>query len=143
VKAGELAQNQIGSGADVLTGSSQQAIGALTTVGDAKYRDQNIWWVGQDLAQLTTAEGKAKAIAASAYNYGAVIVGLVQKIDAGVKGGECIPLNFNNGGFIFEFNPALSAQATPEIKTKVDAALASMRASAGTIPWNSVDYSKL
>jgi basic membrane protein A len=143
VKAGDLAQNQIGSGADVLTGSSQQAIGALTAVGDAKYRNQGIWWVGQDLAQLSTAEGKAKCIAASSYNYGAVIVGLVGKIDAGVKGGECIPMNFNNNGFVFEYNPALSAQVTPEIRAKVDSALAALRASAGTINWSAVDYSKL
>jgi basic membrane protein A len=143
VKAGELAQSQVANGADVLTGSSQQAIGGLTAVGDAKYRDQNIWWVGQDLAQLATAEGKARCIAASSYNYAAVIVSLVAKIDAGVKGGECIPLNFNNNGFVFEYNPALSAQVTPEIKAKVDDALASLRASAGTINWNSVDYSKL
>ena len=83
VKAGDVAQAQIKSGADVLTGSSQQALGALRAV--AEYKDKDIWWVGQDMAQLSIAEGY-KCIAASSYNYAAVIVGMVQKLDANVHG---------------------------------------------------------
>ncbi|GHV90630.1 BMP family ABC transporter substrate-binding protein [Spirochaetia bacterium] len=143
VKAGEVAHSQIRSGADVLTGSSQQAIGALRAVSDAAYSSRSLWWLGQDLAQFATPEGKAKCLAASSYNYAAVIVGLVAKLDAGVHGGECIPMNFSNGGFVFEYSKDLSAQITPAIKTQVDAALDALKKSAGTINWNSVDYSKL
>src|ERR671926_650620 len=50
VKAGELAQTQVKAGADVLTGSAQQALGALRAV--ATYKDQPVWWFGQDTAQL-------------------------------------------------------------------------------------------
>ena len=140
VKAGEIAQSQIRSGADVLTGSSQQALGALRAVAD--YRDQDIWWVGQDIAQIRITEGY-KVIAASSYNYASVIVGLVEKLDKGVKGGEVIPMNFNNGGFIFEFNTALKNKYTGAIETKVNEAIASFKAKAGTIAYTSVDYSKL
>ncbi|HBO36748.1 MAG TPA: BMP family ABC transporter substrate-binding protein, partial [Sphaerochaeta sp.] len=80
VKAGEIAQSQIRAGADVLTGSSQQALGALRAVAD--YRNQDIWWVGQDIAQINIAEGY-KVIAASSYNYASVIVGFVEKLDKG------------------------------------------------------------
>ena len=41
IKAGEVAQSQIKSGADVLSGSSQQALGALRAVADQ--RDKDIW----------------------------------------------------------------------------------------------------
>jgi basic membrane protein A len=143
VRAGEVAHTQIRANADILTGASQQAIGALTAVGDAQYANRYIWWVGQDLAQFGTSEGKAKCIAASSYNYAAVIVGLVQKLDAGVRGGECIPLNFYNGGFVFEYNPDLSNMATANVKAKVDEALAKFRASPNTVSYNTVDYSKL
>jgi basic membrane protein A len=139
VKAGEVAQTQIRAGADVLTGASQQAIGALRAVGDVP----GIWWVGQDLLQFDTKEGKEKCIAASSYNYTAVIVGLVEKLDAGIKGGQCIPMNFNNSGFVFQYSKDLPAQVTPDIKSKVDAALANFRKSANTVKWNDVDYSKL
>jgi len=137
VKAGDVAQAQIKSGADVLTGSSQQALGALRAV--AEYKDKDIWWVGQDMAQLSIAEGY-KCIAASSYNYAAVIVGMVQKLDANVHGGECIPMNFHNNGFVFGWNDSLKK---PAVATKVDEALAKFKAAANTLNWQSVDYSKL
>jgi basic membrane protein A len=143
VKAGEVAHSQIRAGSDVLTGASQQAIGALRAVSDDAYKDQAIWWVGQDIAQLSTPEGKAKCLAASSYNYAAVILGFVQKLDAGIRGGECIPMNFSNGGFIFEYNQALSSPVSSEIQGKVDEALSNFRKAPNTLNWNGVDYSKL
>ena len=143
VKSGEVAHTQIRSNADILTGASQQAIGALRATGDAQYASRYLWWVGQDLAQLDTPEGKAKCIAASSYNYAAVIVGFVKKLDAGIRGGECIPMNFNNGGFKFEYNPALGSMAPANVKAKVDEALTKFRAAPNTLNWSAVDYSKL
>jgi basic membrane protein A len=143
VKAGEVAHSQIRANADILTGASQQAIGALRAVSDAQYADRNLWWLGQDLAQFDTPEGKAKCIAASSYNYAAVIIGFVEKLDAGVKGGECIPMNFFNNGFVFEYNRDLGNMVPADVKAKVDEALAKFRASANTLNWSAVDYSKL
>ena len=81
VKSSEVATSQLSSGADMLTGSSQQAIGALRATAESP----TAMWVGQDLAQLTTEEGKAKCIAASSYNYAAVVIDLVNRIESGVK----------------------------------------------------------
>jgi Uncharacterized ABC-type transport system, periplasmic component/surface lipoprotein len=140
VKAGELATTQIKNGADVLTGSSQQAIGALRAT--AEY--SNVKWLGQDLAQLSTEEGKAKCVAASSYNYSAVIVGLVESLDNGVKGGRCIPMNFNNNGFIFDYNPALAGSLNQSVKDTVTKALDSFKAKAGVLSnWQSVSYDNL
>ena len=143
VKAGEVAHSQIRSNADILTGASQQAIGALRAVSDAQYSSRYLWWVGQDLAQFDTPEGKAKCIAASSYNYAAVIVGFVKKFDAGIHGGECIPMNFNNGGFVFQYNSALGNMAPDNVKAKVNEALAKFKAAPQTLKWEAVDYSKL
>ena len=63
VKSGEAAMAFIQGGADVLTGSSQQALGALRAVAD--FPNKDIWWVGQDIAQIDIEEGY-KCIAASA-----------------------------------------------------------------------------
>lgn len=129
VRSGELATTQILAGADVLTGSSQQAIGALRAC--AEY--DNVLWLGQDLAQLDTPEGQAKCVAASAYNYTAVVVGIIESLDEGVTGGVCIPMNFNNDGFVFDYNEAISSVVTDEIRAKVDEAIASFTASAGVL----------
>ncbi len=140
VKAGEVATSQIESGADMLTGSSQQAIGALRATAESP----DAFWVGQDLAQLTTEEGKAKCIAASSYNYAAVIIDIISKLDAGVKGGECIPMNFNNGGFIFEYNELLADKVPQEVKDKVSEAMSNFTSAAGVLSnWSEVDYNTL
>ncbi len=140
VKSGEFAQNLIQGGCDVLTGSSQQALGALRAVAD--YKDKDIWWVGQDLAQLNIPEGY-KAIAASAYNYKAVLLGLVENFDNGKLGGEVIPMNFSNGGFTWGWNDS-NPKATAEVKEKVNAKLAEFEKTPELVSnWSSVDYSKL
>ncbi len=142
VKSGEAAQAFIQGGADVLTGSSQQALGALRAVAD--YPDKDIWWVGQDIAQIVIPEGY-KCIAASAYNYKAVVVGLVEKFEEGKLGGECLPMNFNNGGFIWKWNEAKCAdKITPEIRTAVENQIKLFTETPNILSnWASVDYSTL
>jgi basic membrane protein A len=143
VKAGEVAHSQIRAGADILTGASQQAIGALRAVSDDTYSGQAIFWLGQDLAQLNTPEGKAKCIAASSYNYAAVIQGIVEMHDAGVRGGACLPMNFSNDGFVFRYNQELSDVLPSDIQAAVEEALEGFRKAPNTINWNAVDYAAL
>ncbi|MDR2797984.1 MAG: BMP family protein [Treponema sp.] len=143
VKAGEVAHSQIRAGADILTGASQQAIGALRAVSDATYSGQAIFWLGQDVAQLNTPEGQAKCIAASSYNYAAVIQGILEKHDAGIRGGVCLPMNFSNDGFIFRYNQDLSGILSPDIRARVEEALEGFRKAPNTVNWNAVDYSTL
>lgn len=141
IKAGEVAQSQIKAGADVLTGSSQQALGALRAT--AEYANEDIWWVGQDLAQLTMQEGKEKCIAASSYDYSSVIISLVNNYEQGIKGGVCIPMNFKNGGFIFGFNENLKSLYEGDLESAVMAQLDKFKAQSNLVDWKSVDYSQL
>lgn len=135
VKAAELAHTQIKAGADVLTGSAQQALGALRAV--AEYKDKNIWWLGQDTAQLTIPESY-KVIAAASYAYEAVVEQLIDKRQAGVLGGEVLPLNFANGGFIYKFNDKVGPVLTADIRKAAEKALADITANKITIPWKDV-----
>jgi basic membrane protein A len=141
IKAGEVAQTQIKAGVDVLTGSSQQALGALRATAD--YPDEDIWWVGQDLAQLQMAEGQLKCVAASSYDYAPVIVSLVENVKNGVKGGYCVPMNFANGGFIFGFNEALSDLYGSDLEAAVNAQISEFVNNPNSVDWKSVDYSQL
>jgi basic membrane protein A len=137
VKAGELAQTQIKAGADVLTGSSQQALGALRAV--ATFKDQPIWWVGQDIAQIAIPEGY-KVIAASSYDYAPVIEALIERREAGVLGGESLPLNFANGGFTFKFNDKVGPVLTKELRAKVEAAKGALSAGKLPLDWKSIKF---
>jgi basic membrane protein A and related proteins len=137
VKAGELAHTQVKAGADVITGSSQQALGALRAV--ATYKDKSIWWVGQDTAQLAIPES-LKVVAAASYDYAAVIEALIAKREAGVVGGENLPLSFANGGFVYKFNDSVGPVLTKEIRVKVDAAKASLVSGKLPLDWKSVKF---
>jgi basic membrane protein A and related proteins len=137
VKAGELAQTQIKAGADVLTGSAQQALGALRAV--AANKGQHIWWVGQDVAQINIAEGY-KVIAAASYDYAAVVEALIARRQAGVLGGENLPLTFANGGFVYKYNDAVGPVLTKDMRQKVDAARAQMVQSKLPLDWKAVKF---
>jgi len=137
VKAGELAHTHVKAGADVLTGSAQQALGALRAV--ATYKDQKIWWVGQDVAQLAIPES-SKVIAAASYNYAAVVEALIAKRQAGVLGGENLPLTFANGGFVYRYNDGIGPVLTKDIRTKVDTAKAALTDGKLPVDWKSVKF---
>ncbi len=140
VKATEVAQSQIISGADVLTGSSQQALGALRAVAD--HPDEDIWWVGQDLAQIGIPEGY-KVLSASSYNYAAVTNTIVDFVKEGVLGGKNVPMNFNNNGFIFEYNEDLKDMISSDIEAEVTKALNNFKGQAAhpsVASWSSVKY---
>ncbi|MGD1823552.1 MAG: BMP family ABC transporter substrate-binding protein [Pleomorphochaeta sp.] len=141
IKAGQVAQSQIKAGVDVLTGSSQQALGALRATAD--FPNDEIWWVGQDLAQLGMEEGQMKCLAASSYDYAPVIISLVKNVQNDVKGGYCVPMNFANGGFIFGFNEALEDVYGAEVKATVEAKISEFVNNSNSVDWKSVDYSQL
>ena len=140
VKAAEVAESQIISGADILTGSSQQALGALRAV--ANHPNDDVWWVGQDLAQIGIPEG-VKVLSASSYNYAAVTKTIVDYVKMGVLGGKNVPMNFNNDGFIFEFNEALKGKISSDIEKEVTNALNNFKGQAAhpsVASWSDVKY---
>ncbi len=140
VKAAEVAESQIISGADVLTGSSQQALGALRAV--ANHPNDDVWWVGQDLAQIGIPEG-VKVLSASSYNYAAVTNTIVDYVNMGVLGGKNVPMNFNNDGFVFKYNEALKGKISSDIEKEVTKALNNFKGQAAhpsVASWSDVKY---
>ena len=129
--AGDLAETMINSGCDVLTGPSQQAVGALSKVAAAS--DQGVLWTAQSLSQM--ADYPEVTVCAADYEYSAVIVGILERMSEGVRGGVCIPMNYSNNGFVFEFG----ALATEEVISTVNEALEFLRANPESIDYNSVN----
>ena len=137
VKAAELAHTQVKAGADFLTGSSQQAIGALRAV--AEYKDKPIWWAGQDTSQLGIPEAY-KVLGASSYEYAAVVKELIAKREAGVLGGINIPMTFANKGFSYKFNDKVGKVLTPAIRKAVDQAKADLVSGKLQVAWKDVKF---
>lgn len=131
VGAGDIGKTFVEDGCDVLVGPSQQAVGAIRVVASA----EGVIWVGQTTSQLIDFPNVVSA--AADYDYSAVIISLIERTGAGETGGVCIPLNYNNGGFIYTFSE--NAELLPEdVKAAAQAALDAVTAAPDTIDFSSV-----
>ena len=132
VGAGDIGKTFIEAGCDVLVGPSQQAVGALRNVDAA----EGVIWVGQTTSQIVDFPGCVSA--AADYDYSAVIIELINRTAEGKKGAENIPLNYNNGGFIYTFSE--NAELLPaDVKAAAQAALDSMVAAPNTIDFSAIE----
>lgn len=80
------------TGADILSGSSQQSKGALRAVED--YPGEDIFWLGVDPTS-------PKVLAAQAYNWVPMLDSLLEYRSRGIHGGINLQLDFANGGFSY------------------------------------------
>ncbi len=131
VGAGAIGKTFIEAGCDVLVGPSQQAVAALRNVDAA----EGVTWIGQTASQLADFPGCVSA--AADYDYSGMIIELIERTAEGRKGSENIPLNYNNGGFVYTFSD--NAGLMPEdVKAAAQAALDSMSAQANTVDFSGV-----
>ena len=132
VGAGDIGKTFIEAGCDVLVGPSQQAVGALRNVDAA----DGVIWVGQTTSQIVDFPNCVSA--AADYDYSAVLIGIIDRMAEGKVGGENIPLNYNNGGFIYTFSE--NAELLPEdVKAAAQTALDSMVAAPNTVDFSGIE----
>lgn len=113
--AAEAANVHIQAGADILTGSAQQVVGA---VGVAK--ENGVKWLGTQSDQ--TALGPDVVVANQVYDWTGTVKDMITKIQAGELGGTAYNLTLENGGLVIAYN---SAVAVPDdAKAAADAAIA-------------------
>ncbi|GAB4573145.1 MAG: hypothetical protein Kow0077_14630 [Anaerolineae bacterium] len=89
--AAETAQTQIAAGADVLTGSAQQVIGAIEAIEAA-----GGYWFGTQSDQ--SGEWPETVVASQVFNWTPSLGRMVELVAKGVYGGEAYTLTFANGG---------------------------------------------
>ncbi|NNJ11404.1 BMP family protein [Chloroflexales bacterium ZM16-3] len=114
-KAAEAASTEIAAGADVLTGSAQQVVGAI---GIAK--DKGIPWLGTQSDQSSLAP--ELVVATQVYDWDSTLKDMFAKINAGTYGGTAYNLTLANGGLKIAFNPGYTG-VSPEIKAAAEAAI--------------------
>jgi hypothetical protein len=57
-----------------------------------------------------------------------------------VLGGQSLPLNFANGGFVFQYNDKVGPVLTKEMRARVDAARAQLAAGKLPLDWKSIKF---
>lgn len=117
--AAEAANTQIAAGADVLTGSAQQVVGAI---GVAK--EKGAKWFGTQSDQSSLAP--ETVVATQVFDWTAVIKDMIALHNAGTFGGKAYALTLENGGLKIVFNQEVPA----EVQAAADAAIEGIKSGA-------------
>lgn len=131
VKAGEIAKTHMDAGADFLTGSSQQAVGAIKAAAGKP----GTYWLSTDLDQSKVAPDAV--LASQVYNWEKVLTKMLDLRKKGTLGGQHLTLSFADGTLELKYNPKLEAKIPAEVKAAVEKARKEI--AAGTLK---VDISK-
>jgi len=113
VAAGEIARTHIKAGADILTGTSQQTVGAINVVAEK----EGLYWLSSDMDQKSIAPNTV--LAAQAYNFKQVVMEMINSRAKGVLGGKHIELSLANGGLQMVFNEKIEGNIPAEAKKAV------------------------
>lgn len=103
--AAETARTQISAGADVLTGSAQQVVGAIGAIEAA-----GGYWFGTQSDQ--SAQWPATVVASQVFDWVPVVEDMLAQRANGVLGGIAYNLTLANGGLTFKFG---SVGITPAV----------------------------
>ncbi len=116
VGAGELAKTHMNAGADILTGSSQQAVGAARAVAEKPGN----YWLSTDMDQSGIAPDTV--LASQVYNWEKVISKIIELRKQGTLGGQHLELTFADGTLELKYNSKLADKVPQDVKDAVEKA---------------------
>ncbi|KGK88705.1 membrane protein [Desulfosporosinus sp. HMP52] len=116
VGAGNLAKTQMSAGADIITGSSQQAVGAVRAIGETKGN----YWLSTDMDQSSIAPDHV--LASQVYHWEKVVNKIIDLRKQGTLGGQHLTLTLADGTIEFKYNEKLADKVPAEVKAAVETA---------------------
>ncbi len=116
--AAEAANTHIAAGADVLTGSAQQVVGAI---GVAK--SKGVKWLGTQSDQSSL--GPDIVVATQVYDWVSVVKDMIALHQKGTLGGKAYTLTLANGGLKIVYNAG--SPVPDDVKKAADAAIQGIR----------------
>jgi basic membrane protein A len=112
-KAAETAKTQIAAGADVLTGSAQQVVGAIDAIKAAKG-----FWFGTQSDQ--SGNWPETVVTSQVFNWSPVIGRMIESSLTGKKGGVAFELSLANGGLKIVYG---KVEVPADVKAAADKAI--------------------
>lgn len=91
--------------ADVLTGSSQSVVGAISVA-----KANNVAWFGTQWTQASLAP--KQVVSSQVYNWSGILTNILNGIKAGKLGGASYQLTLKNGGETIQYNPGYALPAS-------------------------------
>jgi len=114
VKAGEIAKTHMDAGADVLSGTSQQAVGAVKAVAGKP----GTYWLSVDMDQSKLAPDSV--LASQTYNWEKVVTKMIELRKKGTLGGERLTLSFADGMMEIKYNEKLVGKIPQDVKDAIE-----------------------
>jgi basic membrane protein A len=112
--ASETAQAFASAGADVLTGTAQMVVGAVSVAND-----EGILWFGTQANQTELAPDIV--VASQVYHWEVILEDIIQKVQDGILGGEIYQITLENEGLVVEYNEDFDLP--DEVKESAEAAI--------------------
>lgn len=100
----QAAQTMIASGADVLSGTSQSVVGAISVA-----KDKNVLWFGNDADESSLAPNIV--VANQIYDWTIALDDMMTQIQGGTLGGKVYTMTLKNGGLKMVYNPGYALPA--------------------------------
>jgi basic membrane protein A and related proteins len=122
---GKAAEALIAAGADVLTGTSEAAIGSV----NAAKESGSVLWFGNEQDQASLAPNLV--VACQVYDWTGIIKDMIAQRKAGKLGGDKYVLTMQNGGLKIAYNPDYALPA--EVKAAADKAIQGIKSRAITV----------
>lgn len=116
VGAGELAKVHMDAGADVLTGSSQQAVGAIRAVAERP----GVLWFSTEMDQSRLAP--ETVVASQVYRWEKIVKRMIDLRKQGVVGGEHMTARFADGTLELRYNAELVDMVPQQVRDLVEEA---------------------
>ena len=116
--AAETAQTQIAGGADVLTGSAQQVVGAIDAVQSA-----GGYWFGTQSDQ--SGNWPETVVSSQVYDWQPTLEDMIAQIQSGTLGGTAYNLTLANGGLTFAYG---QVEIPEDVRAAADAAVGDVTA---------------
>ena len=96
--ASEAAQAHVAAGADVMSGTAQMVVGAVSIAND-----EGVLWFGTQANQSSLGD---IVVASQVYKWEVVLREILDNIEGGTLGGETFVIDLANGGEVIEYNDA-------------------------------------
>jgi len=119
------AANYVAANADVLTGSSQSVVGAIS-VAKAK----GVAWFGTQWTQASLAP--KEVVSSQVYDWNGILNQIITGINAGKLGGATYTLSLKNGGEKIALNPQYELPTT--VKTAMQKVIAGIEKGSIKVP---------
>jgi basic membrane protein A len=123
--AADTARSHIDAGSDVMTGSAQMVVGAVSVASE-----RGVKWFGTQANQSSLDPNIV--VASQVYHWEVILREIVTDIDAGTPSGRAYTANLANGGLVIEYNPAAGVPA--DIQARGDELVNAISTQAISVP---------